>query len=267
MTTILHTWTARVWRVLAHIRSWFEPPLAVDAPPLEIRHAIVERLERHVQPGEAGRRLLPHNHVTVTVLAPDRDDRGALRATLADLDRTIRARLAEIRCPVPAGFAVDVQYAKRPKAGWAPGQRFSLDVDSRTVTRAVLPSAPRPPGIRIKVLRGRASQSSYLLTDGSVRIGRTASPMDHLGRPRHNQIAFLEEGDEHSATVGRAHASIHFDAVRREYRLFDDGSHNGTRIARSGTLLRVAPRDPVGVTLLSGDEVQFGTAAVRVEIG
>jgi pSer/pThr/pTyr-binding forkhead associated (FHA) protein len=92
-------------------------------------------------------------------------------------------------------------------------------------------------------------------------------PTDHLGQPRHNQVVFVEEGDEHGATVGRAHASIRWDADRREYRLFDDGSHNGTRIVRAGVTIPVSPRDPVGVTVRSGDEIQFGTAAVRVEVG
>jgi hypothetical protein len=266
VTRILRTGYEHLRRAVARVRTWFEPPLDADARPLEIRDAIVDRVERAVEPAAAGRRLLPHNHLVVTVLAAGKDERAAMRVVLGDLAQAIRTRLAEIRCTVPAGFAVDVQYAQRARPGWDAGARFAIEFAGRTVARAAPSNAPPPPGIRVKVVRGRATQASYMLTDGNVRIGRTALPTDHLGRPRHNHIAFVEEGDEHSLTVGRAHASICYDAARREYRLFDDGSHNGTRVVRSGATLTVAPRDPVGVTLLSGDEVQFGTAAVRVEI-
>jgi len=35
---------------------------------------------------------------------------------------------------------------------------------------------------------------------------------------------------------------------------------------RNGTTYDVIRRDPVGITIRSGDEVQLGTAAIRVEI-
>ena len=77
---------------------------------------------------------------------------------------------------------------------------------------------------------------------------------------------FVDEHNEHNITVGRAHASIRYESERRQYRLFDDGSHNGTRIVRQGETIDIAPRNPVGVALVSGDEIQFGTAAVSVEL-
>ena len=212
-----------------------------------------------------GRRVLPHNHVLVTVLA-GQDDRASLQASLQDVDEAIRARLGELRCPVPSGFEVDVHYLKKPKPGWRAEQRFAVDFDSRVVTRRPPAREPAPPGLRVRVIRGQATRSSYTLAETDIRIGRSALPLDQTGRPRQNHVVFVEEGDEHSATVGRAHASIRYDAARREYRLFDDGSHNGTRVVRRGTMLSVVARNPVGVTLLSGDEVQFGTAAVTVEI-
>ena len=210
--------------------------------------------------------MLPHNHATISVIAEDKDDRAALDAALEDVADAVRARLVEIRCQVPSGFHVDVHYLKKPKAGWRPEQRFAVEFDSRTVTRAAPARGPSPPVLRVNVVRGQATQTSYTLSELHVRIGRTAAPTDHTGRPRHNHIVFVEEGDAHSATVGRAHASIQYDVARREYRLFDDGSHNGTRVLRSGTVINVVARDPVGVTIFSGDEVQLGTAAISVEI-
>jgi len=131
-------------------------------------------------------------------------------------------------------------------------------------------STPRPPGslplLRITVRRGATTQRDYIFSEPRVLIGRTAAPVDRAGRPRHNHVVFLDEGSEHNATVGRAHASIQFEPDRHQFRLFDDGSHNGTRIVRGGDTIDITPHNPVGVALLSGDEIQFGTAAVLVTI-
>jgi hypothetical protein len=253
-------------QALSTLRVWFDPPIDGEARPLEIREAIIERIERAAEPAAAGRRVLPHNLAIVTVLAEDGERRAALEAALEDVDAAVRARLAEIRCPAPPGFEVVVHYAKRPRPAWRPSQRFSVEFDSRPVTHA--PSRPLAlPPFRITVLRGRTSEPSYVLAEPVLRIGRTAEPTDHHGRPRRNHVVFLEDGDDHSLTVGRAHASIQWDGERRQYRLFDDGSHNGTRVVRGATMLNVVAGNPVGVTLLSGDELQFGTAAVKIEIG
>ncbi len=94
----------------------------------------------------------------------------------------------------------------------------------------------------------------------------SSQPIDGLGRRRTNQVVFVEDNDDHSLTVGRAHASIRYDTTRRESRVFDDGSHNGTRVTRDGTRFEVKPHDPAAVTLRSGDEIQVGTAALRIQI-
>ena len=253
-------------RAAGRVKSWFEPPLDTDARPLEIREAVVDHVERRAEPGAAGRRALPHNHVTVSLLAATPEDRVALEAAFEDIDRAIRARLSEIRCAVPNGFEVEMHYVRRAKPGWGAEQRFSVEYESRAVTRAATARHAPPPMLRVTVVRGRTTEPAYNLSEPYVRIGRTVAPTDHLGRPRHNHIVFIEDGDEHSTTVGRAHASIQYDIDRREYRLFDDGSHNGTRVVRGAATLDVKAGNPVGVTILSGDELQFGTAAVRVEL-
>jgi len=120
--------------------------------------------------------------------------------------------------------------------------------------------------LRITIARGQATHASYTFAESHIRIGRSAQPVDGLGRLRTNQVVFLEDGDDHTRTVGRAHASIRYDTTRREYRVFDDGSHNGTRVMRDGALFEVKPHDPVGVTLRSGDEIQVGSAALRIQI-
>jgi hypothetical protein len=255
----------KVRRAAAVVESWYDPPLGSDARPLEIRQAIIEDIEHRVEPSGAGRRTLPHALVSAVVVAAEKNDRARLQAGLAGLREAVCARLEEIQCGIPHGFTIDIRYVKQPRADWAPDQRFALEYSDIGDVPAAAPP-PGPPRILVTVLRGQALQSSYSLAEPHVRIGRGPAPVDRAGRPRMNDIVFVEDGDEHSRTVGRAHASIHFDAARREYRLFDDGSHNGTRIVRSGTTFDVRPHDPVGVALKAGDEIQLGTAAMTVSI-
>jgi pSer/pThr/pTyr-binding forkhead associated (FHA) protein len=251
---------------LVRLRQVLDPPLTADAQPLEIREGIVDAIEQRAVPSGGGQRVLAHNQISVTVLAPTHDDRLALQAVLGDLQNAVVSRLREIRCQIPAGFAVVVHYTRRARPGWAPEQRLVVEYSSRDAAMTPGMSRLEPPNLRVTILRGRATQVKYTLTESHVRIGRTALPVDSGGRPRKNHIAFVEDGDEDSNSVGRAHASIRFEPARGEYRVFDDGSRNGTRVVRSGTTLEILRRDPTGVTLLSGDEIQLGTAAIRVEI-
>jgi pSer/pThr/pTyr-binding forkhead associated (FHA) protein len=99
-----------------------------------------------------------------------------------------------------------------------------------------------------------------------VSIGRTADPTDDLGRVRRNRIAFMDTVDGVTETVGRAHARLRFDPETGDYRLYDEGSSNGTSIHRDGDVIVVPRRDPRGVRVRSGDEIQVGRAAVRVVI-
>ena len=249
------------------VQQWFDPPLDREAAPLEVREAIIEDIEQRAESAGAGRRVLPYNHVTVTMLAADKPSRARLQAALTGLQESIVGRLAELRCVIPAGFAVETRYITRPPAAWAPRQRLAFTYDQRSGQADTPIAAPNEPArLRITITRGQATHASYTFAESHILIGRSAQPIDGRGRPRTNHVVFLEDGDDHTRTVGRAHASIRYDTARREYRVFDDGSHNGTRIMRDGALFEVKPHDPVGVTLRSGDEIQVGTAALRIQI-
>ena len=97
-------------------------------------------------------------------------------------------------------------------------------------------------------------------------VGRGVEPVDHAGRVRRNHVAFVEEADEVAETVGRAHARFRWNAAAGEYRVFDEGSSNGTYVLRGGASIRVPARDPRGVRVRSGDEIQFGRARVRIKV-
>lgn len=252
-------------RAAAMVEGWYDPPLGPDAKPLEIREAVIEDIEQHTEPAGAGRRVLPYRHVGVVIRAASKPDRARLRAGLDGLHEAVCTRLAEIQCAIPRGLSLQVRFVTRALTGWVADQRMAVEYADAADDAPAIASPTGLPTLRVSIVRGQAAQSSYVLRDARVRIGRGESPVDGRGRARINQIAFLEDGDAHTRTVGRAHASIHYDAVRHEYRLFDDGSRNGTRLVRSGMTVDIVPRDAVGVVIRPGDEIRIGTAALTVK--
>jgi hypothetical protein len=247
---------------VARARAIVDPPLEADARPIEVRARLLDDIEALAEPSGGGRRIFPYAELIVTLVADDDERQAALATAVGDLQADVRRRLDELRCERRVPVAVTIEYVVEPPASWTPAQRFAI------VGRppgAAAPDVPARAAVEVNVLRGTAAADNYTLTGTHICIGRTPAPIDDRGQVRQNHVVFVD-GDELSATVGRAHASIRYDADRREYRLFDDGSANGTRIMRRGAVMNVAPRDPMGVALISGDEILLGRAAVRVTL-
>jgi hypothetical protein len=257
---------ARAWalgeRLQATVRRFFAAPLGPDAKPLEIREAILEELERQVTPVGEGRRVFPWQRVVCRVVAPD-GTRGRCEAALGDLDARVRARLAEVRCEVPRDLDVRVTVLKRTPADWETGRLFAVDYRPPPEPTPEEVAAARPV-LQITVVAGASSQATYAFDAQTVLVGRGSDPVDHAGRVRRNHLAFADGDDDVARTVGRAHARFEWDAASGEYRVYDDGSSNGTHVLRQGTVIPVPPRDPRGVRVRSGDDVQFGRAQVRI---
>ena len=79
-------------------------PAAGAREPLEIAHAVVEAVEREVQPAGRGRHLFPFNRIGVSVLAPSRQVRARVEAVFATeptLAQRIAGRLEAAGCSVP----------------------------------------------------------------------------------------------------------------------------------------------------------------------
>jgi hypothetical protein len=251
---------ANVKKGIAAVRRFLDPPLEADAPPIEIRAAALDAIERQVAIVGIGDRVFPHGGVSLQVLAPDSAGRGAFDRVFADFDARVRGRFAEIRCAAPEGFAARVTMLETAPAGWVAGQRFDVEYTERQ--EAPAPPAPRIPVLVVTVTSGAATKAGYRFQIPLVRLGRTAAPLDTRGRVRRNHVAF----DERTAGVSRAHASIVFDPARTEYRLVDDGSAKGTRLVRGDTTIDVRPRrhDARGVRLESGDEIHLADAVLRI---
>jgi hypothetical protein len=249
------------------VRRAVDPPLTADARPIEIKRAIVEEVEQLVEPAGGGRRLLPGDSVQVTILTERHETQTTLEAVLADLRERLVARLMELQCGLPRQFSVQVTYVATPPAGWEPGQRLEVNLTwSEPAGEHDSFAIEELPSLTVTVVRGHAECMEATFRARAVRLGRSASPTDERGRPRVNDVAFLEDDSPENRTVTRGHALIRFNGESGGYRLFDEGSSNGTRVLRDGEIFELSRRDPVGFSLKSGDEVQLGKAAVRVQI-
>lgn len=261
-----------VQSMASRVGKAINPPLSADATPLDIQHAILEAIEARTQPVGGGRRALPDGLVKVKVIAKDAADERALQVVLGGIRDKAAARLRELQCDLPAGFAIDVSYLRKRPASWAADQPLAIEYAAEPPAHVQPPSAAgaqgaatSQPELILTIIRGRAASGSYSLREPSVRIGRSAAPVDDRGHARLNHVAFDEE-DPHSRTVGRGHCEIRYDHGGGEYRIFDERSANGTRIIRAGQVIDVPPKDPFGVAIRAGDELEFGTAAARVDI-
>ena len=261
------TKTNRVFgTVVEGVRSALDPRagLAADATMLDLRAAVIEHIEHSVVAAGRGTRVLPGPVVVVQVHPAGFKDARALGAVLADLRPVLIERLEAMKCVIPEHFQVQIKTLSRRPGSWDPAQRFAVVFQEAKSARGQGTDIVEPRGLRLVVSRGSAQKKIFDLLLPVIRIGRTRFPTDSLGRVRTNDIAFSDDGSVHGRSVGRGHAEIRFMPETRTYRVFDQGSANGTRVLRKGRLSEVAPKDPVGVAIQPGDEVHLGTAIVRV---
>lgn len=239
--------------------------------PLELVTGILRDIEHRVEPIGGGHRRFPHTTIGITVLAVNKEEQDRYASALSDLEPKIRERLRELACDQPARLDIDVRFAKKPRKGWTADQRVELTFSRDEPAAAARVSRERETvalsSVRLVVLRGAAAKRTYSFEQKVIRFGRGEDLAEASGRSRRNDIAFLDDEDDVNRTVARAQAHLQFDAERREFRLFDDGSSNGTRIVRDAEIITVTPHGPRGVRVTSGDILEFGRARVRFEVG
>jgi pSer/pThr/pTyr-binding forkhead associated (FHA) protein len=247
------------------VRKIFDAPLDESATPLDIAQAVLDDVERHVQPVGRGRRAFPYTHLAVRVRQATPDP-VPLETAFDGFGHRVQERLRELRCEMPKTIAVEVSCLEEPPAGWPSDRLFAVEYSKTSIEAAADTSIVSAPALQITVLKGSAAAESYNLGETVISIGRSPEAIDEAGRVRRNDIAFLDTLDGVTETVGRAHAQLRFDPATGIYRLFDQGSSNGTSIIRNGTTIAVPPHDPRGVGVRSGDEIRLGRAAIRVVI-
>jgi hypothetical protein len=254
----------------SRLRTFFDTPLDASATPLEISQAVLDDVERQVQPVARGRRVFPFVGLVVRVRSAPASS-AAMISAFEDFATRVCERLAEVRCEPPRRLTVDLQCLDVAPASWPEARVFEVtyvadEPPARSSTSPVGgPGAGAAPVVHVTVIAGAAVESSWRFSEGTVSIGRSSDPADDLGCVRRNRIAFLDVVDGISETVGRAHARLRCDTAAREVRLFDEGSRNGTSIVRNGEVIAVHRRDPRGVRVRSGDEIRLGRAVLGVE--
>jgi hypothetical protein len=253
-------------KVVEGVRAAIDPRAAHrrDATMLDLRAAVIEQVEQSVVAAGRGTRVLPGAVVVVQVMPSGFQDARALGAVMEDLREVLIERLEAMKCIVPPHFQVQIKTVSRRPASWHADQRFAVVFEREKSARVKGADIVEPRGLRLVVSRGAAQRKAFDLLLPVIRVGRTRFPSDSQGHVRTNDIAFDDDGTARSRSVGRGHAEIRFMPDTRTYRVFDQGSANGTRVLRKARLVEVVPNDPVGVSIQPGDELHFGKAIVRV---
>jgi hypothetical protein len=247
------------------LKDFFEHPLDAGATPLELLQAALEELERRVQPAGRGRKTFPYDRVVVHITQRSADE-AAVMAVFRDLGARLRDRLAELNCERPE--TIDTSVVLNETAGDDTTTTVRVDCFGAVEIEPERATAMTArPSITLTVMKGQCGEAEYVLDEPVIAIGRTAEPTDALGQVRYNHVAFLETRDGINETVGRAHARLQFDPASSSYILYNESSSNPTSIIRAGRAIRVAPRDPRGVRVMNGDQLQLGRAVLRVTLG
>jgi hypothetical protein len=231
-----------------------------DRHPLEVLQAVVDAIAAEVQPAGRGSRLLPFNHARVTLLTPSDRVRAQFQALLdgpEPLRKRVDQRLASAGCAA-GPLDIQVAFATKVREDWT-ARDFNVHL-----SRVDAPAAPSH-RLELVVTAGNAGRPSYAFTSVVVTIGRSADVCDARGRLiRTNDVAFADDGDEINQTVSRLHARIECEPDAGTWRLFDEGSAQGTHIIRGGRGHAV-PRGTRGLMLEAGDDIMVGRARLRVK--
>ena len=267
---------ARLARTVDRAAARVTPAGGGAREPLEIAHAVVEAVEHEVRPAGRGRHLFPFNRIHVLVVAPSKHARARFDATFAvepTLAQRIQTRLETAGC-LPTGLGVRVDYVDTAGQSWmAPDVHVDFDrVDEPLPAPEPAPSpAPAlveepPPAVEIEIAAGQAEQPVYSFQFARIDLGRCTHVRDRRNQlVRTNHVAFADTDDALNQTVSRRHAHLEYSAGEHAYRVYDDGSEQGTVVSRGGRTV-VVPPGARGVRLQPGDEILLGNARLRVRI-
>jgi hypothetical protein len=232
--------------------------------PLEIVHAVVDCVEQTVQPTGRGHVAFPFNQLRITMAAPSTDVKAFLEVACQgppSLHQRIVERLEVAGCAVP-GLDVSLNFVTKAKPRW---RQPEFDVEFTRQPVAV-PAPAAPTRLELTVTNGTAGRQVYVFANAPITLGRGDEVRDSRHRViRTNQVAFVEGGGDVNHSVSRRHARIEHDTPANAFRVFDDGSAQGTTVIRQGRGLPV-PRGAKGLRLQSGDEIVLGQARVRVGV-
>ncbi|HET9267111.1 MAG TPA: FHA domain-containing protein [Vicinamibacterales bacterium] len=277
---------AKLARTVDRAAARVMPATTGPREPLEIAHAVVDLVEKEVQPAGRGRHLFPFNRIKVLLVAPSRHAQARFDATFAEeptLTQRIQMRLESAGC-VPAGLAVSVEYVPVAGQGWTASDvhvefdrvdvptsaeatvgKPASEVEAEPEPAVAIVEEP-PPAVEIEIATGSAEQPKYEFQFPRIDLGRCTHVRDRRNQlVRTNHVAFADTDDAVNRTVSRRHAHLEYVAAERAFRVYDDGSEQGTAVARGGRTIAVPP-GARGVRLQPGDEILLGNARLRVTV-
>ncbi|TAE30676.1 MAG: FHA domain-containing protein [Cytophagales bacterium] len=174
---------------------------------------------------------------------------------------------------------------------WAFNWRFTADTlpdicayqQGDLGLQVIRPETEKPLRALLRTLTGQTVQTSYLLDPNvqtEYRIGRGRMVQTASGRVRTNDIAFIDSSEpdfdpqrgEANLTVSRQHATIRYDAAKRQYRLFADAgglpaNNNKTKILRANDTVDRADLPGIGYLLSPDDQIELGGEAKLLFVG
>ena len=222
--------------------------------PLEVLHAIVDCVEKRIEPAGRGKYVFPFNRIAIQIAAGSRECRARFDAVFESkpsLADRISKCLRMSGCAV-TGLSIEVTYVDTPAGAWiAPD--FHVEFD-----RALAPGAFIA-DLNLSVVAG-VDARNYVFTGSRINIGRFSEVRDDRNRLwRTNHVAVAD------SAVSRSHAHIECMADSGEYRVYDDRSAYGTSVLRDGHTIPVPPGSR-GVRLQTGDTLVLGTIEIAVSI-
>jgi hypothetical protein len=238
----------------------------ISDEPLEIWRGIAREIEDQIHPVKSGR-VFPYSQVMVTMCPSSEEKEAVLGAAFVEagrLEKDIKHLLQECGSEVPEDLAISVTFVREPQPEWITPV-FNLQCVPRQIKQVASQEQAKP--VRetaiLRITRGKAAESDYLLYKDVTYIGRGASGATADGGSWTNDIVF-EDSDEDpvNGTVSRKHARIVFEPDTCAYVLYDQHSSRGTSVVRSGRSTKV-PEGLRGRRLMSGDRILFGKAAVE----
>jgi hypothetical protein len=258
----------KIWEVEQNIRKRVENAFGRETSqmPLEVRREILEQVEARIAI-DKGVKLFSFERLEIhlnpaTMAQCDVFDMAFLAND--SLKSDIRNKLHEAQAPHGERLEIFVELHKPDgpdQAGNPHRELFRLNFVKQDQSR------PREtPESSMEIIKGSVEQAIYRLRKERILIGRLSEVTDLEGRMvRKNDVVFSDNGDDINSTVGRIHARIWFDHDKQEFRIMDEASRYGTRIARDGRSIEVPGGNSRGVRLKSGDEIYFGQACMRFE--
>jgi hypothetical protein len=222
--------------------------------PLEILHAIVECVEKRIEPAGRGKYVFPFNRIGIQIAGGSREQRARFEAVIESepsLEARITDRLQMSGCRL-TGLSIELTYVDKPESAWTDSD-FYVEFDRVAVPSLMVPD--------LKLSVDGAHARNYVYAASRVNIGRCAEVRDDRNRLiRTNQVAIAV------AAISRSHAHIEWIDDPGEYRVYDDRSAYGTSVLRNGHTIPV-PSGSRGIRLQTGDTITVGTIEIGVSVG